>query len=437
MSRAMKDSGIEWIGEIPEDWKLIRGKFIFTQRNEKGNRKELQLLSPTQKYGVIPQTLYDEISGLKAVKLSESIDYSTLKSIYKGDFCISLRSFQGGFEYSKYNVVVSPAYQVFYKIANIHDGYYRYLFKDPSFIEKMTSYTKSFRDGKSIAFDDFAASLLPVPPIAEQKMLADFLDAQCEKIDAVIGKTRETIGEYKKLKQSVITQAVTKGIRPNRPMKPSGIDWIGDIPKDWKVRPLKAYVDILPGYAFSSNDFNVETGIPLLRGINVSPNKIRWDEVVYWNEPVTEQLKSFELLEGDLVVGLDRPWVSEGTRVAFITKKDLPCLLLQRVCRIRPISDIDIRFVYHAIAGNSFKDALLTDVTGISVPHISTNQINQYRVAIPSVFEQYEICDYLDQKTAEIDGLIARKERFISEMEAYKKSLIYEYVTGKKEVPHR
>jgi len=94
MAREMKDSGIAWIGEIPREWELRKGKFLFRQRSEKGNRKELQLLSPTQKYGVIPQSLYEELSGMKAVKLDESAEYSALKSIYEGDFCISLRSFQ-------------------------------------------------------------------------------------------------------------------------------------------------------------------------------------------------------------------------------------------------------------------------------------------------------------------------------------------------------
>ena len=121
----MKDSGIEWIGEIPVNWSLIKGKYIFVQRNQKGNHIELQLLSPTQNYGVIPQWKYEKLSGMVAVKLNEKADLMQFKTIHKGDFCISLRSFQGGFEYSKYEGVVSPAYQVFYPITNIYDGYYK------------------------------------------------------------------------------------------------------------------------------------------------------------------------------------------------------------------------------------------------------------------------------------------------------------------------
>ena len=242
MPRQMKDSGVEWIGEIPDYWELKRGKFIFRQRSEKGNNVELQLLSPTQKYGVIPQSLYEELSGMKAVKLDENTDYSQLKTLHKGDYCISLRSFQGGFEYSEYEGVVSPAYQVFYPITDICDAYYKYIFKDSSFIEKMNSYTLSLRDGKNIAFSDFADSILPFPPLASQIQIADFLDSKCAYIDSVIEKTKASIEEYKKLKQAIITEAVTKGVRGERPMKDSGIEWIGQIPQEWEIGYVKYYL---------------------------------------------------------------------------------------------------------------------------------------------------------------------------------------------------
>lgn len=245
--RKMKDSGIEWIGEIPESWSFIRGKFLFTERNERGNRNTLQLLSPTQKFGVIPQSLYEEISGMKAVKLDEKTDFNTMKSIYIGDFCISLRSFQGGFEYSEYDGVVSPAYHVFYKTSELCNTYYRYLFKEQGFIAKMASLTKTFRDGKSIAFSDFADSLIPVPPLPEQRAIAAYLDRQCALIDSVTEKTKASIEEYKKLRQAVITQAVTKGVRGDRPMKDSGIEWIGEIPEEWGTPQIKYVAKIGSG----------------------------------------------------------------------------------------------------------------------------------------------------------------------------------------------
>lgn len=205
----MKDSGIEWIGEIPEHWDTKKGKYIFTQRNEKGNTIELQLLSPTQKYGVIPQALYDEISGMNSVKLKENTDFNLLKTCHKGDFCISLRSFQGGFEYSKYEGVVSPAYQIFYPTIKIADGYYKYLFKEKNFIEKINSFTLSLRDGKPISYFDFASMYLPLPPPETQKQIADYLDEKCSSIDSIISTKKQQLEKLEEYKKSLIFEYVT------------------------------------------------------------------------------------------------------------------------------------------------------------------------------------------------------------------------------------
>ena len=210
----MKDSGIDWLGMQPVQWLYFKGKYIFRQRNERGNQIELQLLSPTQKYGVIPQTLYEEFSGMSAVKLNERMDFSLLKTIHKGDFCISLRSFQGGFEYSSYEGVVSPAYQVFYPIREIGDGYYKYLFKEKSFIAVMNSYTLSLRDGKNIAFSDFGNTMIPYPPMEEQQQIADYLDKKCNEIEEIITDKQSQIETLEAYKKSLIYEYVTgkKGV---------------------------------------------------------------------------------------------------------------------------------------------------------------------------------------------------------------------------------
>ena len=199
-SAPMKDSKV-WYGQIPSEWKELKGKYIFKQRNDRGNNVCLQLLSPTQKYGVIPQDKYEELTGMNAVKLNDSTNYALLKTIHKGDYCISLRSFQGGFEYSEYEGVVSPAYQVFYPIITIADGYYKYLFKEKGFIDVMNSYTMSLRDGKNIAFDDFGDTFIPVPPLDEQQEIADYLDNKCAEIEQIIADKKsqiETLDGYKK-----------------------------------------------------------------------------------------------------------------------------------------------------------------------------------------------------------------------------------------------
>ena len=205
----MKDSGYEWIGESPKSWKFIRGRYLFKQRSTKGNLKNLELLSPSQKFGVVPQTYLEEMTTQNVVKVREDTNLETFKTIHVGDFCISLRSFQGGFEYSKYEGVVSSAYQVFYPIVPIYDGYYKFLFKDKSFIEKMNSYTISFRDGKNIAFEDFGNTYIPYPPIDEQKSIANYLDKKCAEIDACIEEKKQQISVLETYKKSIIFEYVT------------------------------------------------------------------------------------------------------------------------------------------------------------------------------------------------------------------------------------
>lgn len=205
----MRDSGVDWIGLIPAYWSVKRAKYIFTQRNMKGNNKNLELLSPTQKYGVIPQSLYEEYSGMTAVKLKEDYDLTQLKTIHKGDFCISLRSYQGGFEYSNYEGVVSPAYQVFSPNTEIVDGYFKYLFKETTFIKKINSYAMSLRDGKNISFENFGKTYLPIPPLQDQAKISSFLDMKCSEIDATIENKRIQLDTLNKYKKSIIYEYVT------------------------------------------------------------------------------------------------------------------------------------------------------------------------------------------------------------------------------------
>ena len=428
----MKDSGIEWIGEIPEGWRTINPKALFTQRKDKAQKGERQLTS-SQQHGILYQDDYMELTGSKVVTVEK--DFDILKHVEAGDFVISMRSFQGGLEYSTKSGAISSAYVMLVpNLELVYPRFYRWLLKSSVYIDALQRTTNMVRDGQAMRYSNFAQVRLFTLPLDEQKSRADFLDLECSSIDKILFKTRSSIEEYKKLKQAVITQAVTKGVRGEREMKDSGIEWVGEIPKEWSVSPMKHFIDILPGYAFSSDDFCIEEGIPLLRGINVGVNEICWDETVRWNHSISKQLESFFLKENDLVVGLDRPWISDGTRVAFIAKKDLPCLLLQRVCRIRTRCNFDIRWIYYWLSGSSFKDSLSTETTGISVPHISTKQIEQFIVAFPNLLEQTQVCNYLDAKCAEIDGLIAKKEQLVKELENYKKSLIYEVVTGKREV---
>ena len=415
--REMKDSGIEWVGQIPKGWELRRAKTLFTQRNSKGNEIEV-LLSPTQKYGVVPQS---QLEGVVQVK--EDTDLQMFKTVHKGDFVISLRSFQGGFEYSLYEGVCSPAYQVFYPTSPICDTYYRYLFKSQSFISKMNNLTVGIREGKNIQYVDFANSQIPVPPLAEQERIAAFLDAECAEIDAVLEKTRASIEEYKKLKQAVITQAVTKGIRGDRPMKDSGIEWIGEIPAEWSVVPFSKFARV------SANLVNPSDYQDYLQ---VSPENIEKDSGKLLpcktvSEVGVESWNHF-FHKGQILYSKIRPKLNKVCIAPF----DGLCS-----ADMYPIDTDNIsKFVVYTILSNDFNQqvAMITE-NRVKMPKINQKELSKIIVVLPANrMEQQEIVDYLDGECGKIDALIAKKQQYLTEIENYKKSLIYEYVTGKKEV---
>ncbi len=200
----MKQYGIPWAETIPAHWTTEKGKYLFVLRRTKGNPHNLELMSPTQKFGVIPQS---QVEGVVLVK--EKTDLNTFRTIRPGDFCISLRSFQGGFEYSKYEGVVSPAYQVFYPIKPIADGYFKYMFKSDGFISYINTFSMSLRDGKNIAFEDFGNSYIPTPPIEEQEVIAAYLNEKCAIIDQSIADKQTQIETLKAYKSSLIYEYVT------------------------------------------------------------------------------------------------------------------------------------------------------------------------------------------------------------------------------------
>ena len=200
----MRLSGIPWAETVPAHWTTEKGKYHFELRRTKGNPHNLELMSPTQKFGVIPQS---QLEGVVLVK--EKTDLNTFRTIRPGDFCISLRSFQGGFEYSKYEGVVSPAYQVFYPIKPIVDGYFKYMFKSDGFISYINTFSMSLRDGKNIPFEDFGNSYIPIPPIDEQETIAAYLDEKCAIIEQSIADKQTQIETLKSYKASLIYEYVT------------------------------------------------------------------------------------------------------------------------------------------------------------------------------------------------------------------------------------
>ena len=262
-----KDSGAPWLGEVPAHWRLERAKWHFSVRNERGNTEPV-LLAATQKNGMYPQ---EKVEGV--VKVADGTDIQQFKTVHKGDFVISLRSFQGGFERSDYEGVCSPVYQVFFADQTVwNNDYLKFLFKDVHFIDAMNALTVGIREGRNIKYEDFANSLIAIPPRAEQTAIAEYLLSRAQEIDNIISEAKASIEEYKAWKASIIYEAVTKGLDPNVKMKDSGIAWIGEIPINWACCKQKYVIKLINGRAYKDSEFEENGKYKILRVGNLFSN---------------------------------------------------------------------------------------------------------------------------------------------------------------------
>ena len=422
--REMKDSGIEWIGYIPKDWSLKKARYMFLQRNEKGNNLCLQLLSPSQKYGVIPQCLLEELTTQTAVKLKENTDLNSLKTVHKGDFCISLRSFQGGFEFSEYEGVVSPAYQIFYKSSDIANKYYKYMFKDSSFISKMNSYTMSMRDGKNISYFDFGNSYLPFPSFDEQKKISDYLDQKCSEIDTISEDIQKQISVLEDYKKSVITEAVTKGLNPDVEMKDSGIEWVGKIPKHWHIHPVYTYF-------FEGNISNYRLQEQNL--LSLSYGKIIRKDINTNGGLLPASFNTYNIVDsGDIIIRpTDLQNDKRSLRTGLVNEKGI---ITSAYLNLKPRKHTSSKYYHYLLHSYDTIKVFYNMGNGVR-QGLNYSEFSKLLLLEPPMVEQEKIVKYLDQKCSELDTIISDKKKQLEILTEYKKSLIYEYVTGKKEVP--
>lgn len=422
-----------WAGEVPDGWEFFKGKYVFGERFEKGNEKNLELLSPTQKYGVIPQSMYDELSGMRAVKVKESTDLSLFKTVHIGDFCISLRSFQGGFEYSKYEGVVSPAYHILFPKKNIVDGYYKYLFKEQSFIAEMNSYCQSLRDGKNISYEDFGKTLIPYPPLTEQQAIADYLDDRCSKIDEIIAEVTASIEEYKELKQAVIFEVVTKGLDKTVPMRQSNVGWINTIPCSWNVGKLRLLAEFYNGdrsSRYPSGDDIQSEGVIFVTSNNLGNIRLNID--ISTNKYITkekyDELGGAKLRMDDIVFCLRGSVGKCSINKTFDAGTIASSLVVIRAKKINP------DYLNYVLQTSRITDEAIVSAIGIGSANLAAHDISEFFVPVPSKAEQQEITNFLDVRIGDMDALISEKQALIEDLQAYKKSLIYEVVTGKRRV---
>jgi type I restriction enzyme, S subunit len=428
-----KDHGVPWLGEMPEHWAVLPGRALFEEVKER-DRPDEQMLSVTITRGVIRQSTLLEGSSKKD---SSNLDRSAYKLVCPRDIVYNkMRAWQGAIGASEFRGIVSPAYVVVRLRQDNDPRYFHYLFRTPQFAKEAERWSYGITsDMWSLRPEHFKMIYCSLPPRGEQAAIVRFLDYADRRIRRYIRTKQKLIGLLNEQRQAIIHRAVTRGLNHAARLKPSGVEWLGDVPERWTVVRLGRLVQLTTGFPFKSEGFSQnESDIRLLRGINIAPGRVRWETIVRW--PIRERgdFSEYELAEGDIVLGMDRPVISGGVRVARIGPKDLPSLVLQRVARIRPWSELDADFALLVLGGKNFADYLAPIFTGISVPHVSPEQIGAFRIAQPSLQEQLQIVSWVKEATATLEGSMRRVDEEIRLLREYRTRLVADIVTGKLDV---
>lgn len=428
MTRATKDSGVEWIGQIPKNWTLKRLQYILKERNELNSPiKTKNILSLTVQQGVVP---YAQRAG-GGNKAKE--DLTAYKVVYKNDIVLnSMNVIAGAVNLSKYYGCVSPVYYMLYNDNPAVTKYYNLLFQTEVFQKSLFGLgngilVKESSNGKlntirlRIPMDKLNKLPLPLPSLSEQQAIADYLDDKCAQIDNITGTINEQIEVLKQYKKSVITEAVTKGLDPNVPMKDSGVEWIGQIPEHWEVIKGKYRLKLLNRPVKENDEV-----ITCFRDGEVTLRSKRRED----GFTISLQETGYQGINpGDLIVhGMDG--FAGAIGISDSRGKATPVL------NVLDTKENKKFFMYY-LRTLAFTEVFIALSTGIRVRSCDTNwnKLRQLVYLIPPLSEQQAIADYLDDKCTKIDAVIADKQAQLETLAAYKKSLIYEYVTGKKSLP--
>lgn len=430
--RKMRDSGIEWVGAIPAAWGVHRIASHFQEIKEKNT---------TNAYSNALQFKMGKIIA-KPQKWDEdetNETYSAYTVVHPNIIMINGLNLEFDFVTQRVarvecNGIITSAYIALSPRDDINAEYICYLLKSYDACRAFHSMGRGLR--KILSYSELKNKPIVVPPLAEQERIAAFLDAECAEIDAVLEKTRASIEEYKKLKQAVITQAVTKGIRGDRPMKDSGIEWIGEIPAEWRKTQLRHCAAIKSGITlgkkYEKTDSLVER--PYLRVANVQDGYVDLSVLTTIEVTQDEDLK-YRLRAGDVLMteGGDRDKLGRGC----VWHGEIePCLHQNHIFAVQTSKDTllpeFLEYLTVSDVGRSYFDVTAIKTTNLACT--SSSKVLAFTIPLPSVEEQAEIVEALNTKCAGIDALVAKKQQYLTEIENYKKSLIYEYVTGKKEV---
>ena len=389
-----KDSGIAWIGEIPEHWEIKRLKNVSDFNPQNG-----QSISNFSEVGYLPMerlkngymlpsviNVYNLTQGLTFFKENDIVMAKVTPCFENGNIAIAKNLINNcGFGSSELFI---------FRVRNINREYFFYLLQE----EKIKEVCKSTMIGtgglKRISPTFMRNLLLPIPPTLEQQSIATYLDQKCGEIDELITLQEEMITKLQSYKQSVITEAVTKGLDKNVPLKDSGIEWIGEIPEHWDTYKLKRCSKFINGYAFNSNHFNKDKGIPVIRIGDILNEQISFENIVYVQE--NNELEKFIVHKNDILIAMSGATVG---KIGLYSSDDI-VYINQRVGIIRATL---YNYIKRMFSTNGFIDYINLSSAGSAQPNISSDGILNFNIPVPPINEQQSIADYLDQKCSEID----------------------------------
>lgn len=421
MNRPLKDSGVEWIGYIPQDWNVFPARYAFTEVKQKNTDGAVQKALQFKFGTIVPKQNFD----------ADSDDYvadtiTTYTVVTPGVVMINGLNLNYDFVTQRTALVtekgvITSAYLALQPdTEKILSEYATYLFK--GYETRMALHNMGTGIRLTLGFKEFKRQPVLFPPMSEQRKIADYLKKQCAEIDRIKAETERTIEEYKALKQSIITTAVIRGIRGNRPVKDSGIDWIGDVPADWEIRVAFQLFDQVK---------NKNQGLKEQNLLSLSYGKIKRKSIDTVGGLLPENFDGYNIIEPDDIVLRLTDLQNDHTslQVGLSTERGIVTsayLTLRNRSKNLPL------YLYYFLHTYDIYKGFYGMGGGVR-QGLNWDGLKLLKIALPPVEEQKEIIDYLEKKSAEIEQLIAAKQQLLTELEAYKKSVIYEYVTGKKE----
>lgn len=428
-------SSARWYSSLPETWSEVKAKRLFSNERERASSEDEQLAA-SQKYGVIPQALMMAQNNAKVMLALKGTD--NFKQVKENDFVISLRSFEGGIEHSKYNGCISPAYTVLrLRHESSYPNYFRYALKCSPFIQALNSTSEGIRDGKTITYDEFGELLVVLPSQTEQKAIATFLDCETQRIDNLIEEKQTFIKLLKEKRQALISHVVTKGLNPNVEMQDSGIEWIGQVPKHWSVVQLKRLIDsIEQGWSpecLATPAKNERWGV--LKSGAVNGGVYSQDE----NKELPETLSprpEIEVKVGDLIMSRasgSRELIGSAAYV-YATRERL--MLSDKLFRLHCKEDVDAEFVAIALGSFPLRRQIELAIGGAEglANNLSQANIKKLLIPKPPKTEQEAITSHIKSVSSKIEDLIIETNNSIALLKERKTSLISAAVTGKIDV---